>query len=150
VPSSDFDFLQEPWLIDNVLYRDGESSFLGEHSGIVKHMGGIVNTDVCVFTPPAPRERFRGMSLRLLQPATDEWSIYWINDTSVELSTPVRGRFDGNEGAFFSTTRSRGSTVMWRFQWLRTDTPTPHWNQAYSEDDGKSWTVDWTMDFRRP
>jgi len=149
VPATDFDFLLGPWLIDNVRRRGEVESFLGEGSGITKHMGGLVNTDVTTFRPPPPGSSFTGMSLRLLDPATDEWSIYWINDSTVQLSDPVRGRFDGNAGEFRSPPTS-DDPQLWRFLWTGTDTATPHWEQDYSEDGGATWTVDWTMDFRRP
>jgi hypothetical protein len=150
VPADDFDFLQGPWTIENVLYRNGvESRFRGEHSGITKHMGGIVNTDVTSFTPPAPATPFRGMSLRLLDPSSDEWSIYWINDTSVSLSSAVHGAFRGNEGTFLSRDEDEEDPTLWRFLWQRIDTDEPHWEQGYSKDAGATWTVDWTMDFRR-
>ena len=40
--------------------------------------------------------------------------------------------------------------MTWRFLWTAIDTPTPHWEQGFSDDGGATWTVDWTMDFRRP
>ena len=101
MPADDFDFLRDRWLVDNVQYRDGsETRFPGEHSGIVKHMGGLVNTDVSTFFASDSDDAFRGMSLRLLDPATDEWSIYWINDRTVQLSSPVSGSFADGTGTF--------------------------------------------------
>jgi hypothetical protein len=149
VPVTDFDFLQDPWVIANVLFRDGvESRFEGDHSGVVKHLGGFVNTDVTHFRPPAPSAAFSGMSLRLLDPVRECWSIYWIG-TGITLSDPVHGVFDGARGEF-SSAPERGSDTIWRFLWTEVDTPRPHWEQGYSKDGGDSWVVDWTMDFRRP
>ena len=37
----------------------------------------------------------------------------------------------------------------WRVQWTRTDTPSPRWEQAFSEDGGASWETNWEMDFAR-
>jgi YVTN family beta-propeller protein len=148
MPATDFDFLQGRWTIDNVLYRDGvETEFPGEHFGVVKHLGGLANTDECHFEPPAPRHPFRGMSLRLLDPASEEWSIYWINDTTVQLSEPVRGAFSGAVGTFHGPADPADGRE-WRFIWTGVDTETPHWEQGFSTDGGASWTTDWTMDFR--
>ncbi len=151
MPADDFDFLLDPWHVDNVQYRDGvEKRFPGEHSGIVKHMGGIVNTDVTTFLSPGSSEPFRGMSVRLLDPVTDEWSIYWIDDRTVSLSSPVTGSFTGATGTFTARDEEGEAPGLWRFLWTAIDTATPHWEQGFSEDDGATWTVDWTMDFRRP
>ena len=150
MPTDDFDFLCDPWLIDNVQYRAGvETRFRGEHSGIVKHMGGAVNTDVSTFFAAASGDVFRGMSLRLLDPRTDEWSIYWIDESSVRLSSPVVGSFTGTTGTFTARDEERDGALC-RFLWTAVDTPTPRWEQGFSEDGGSTWTVDWTMDFRRP
>jgi hypothetical protein len=29
------------------------------------------------------------------------------------------------------------------------DTPTPRWEQAFSEDGGETWETNWVMDFAR-
>lgn len=150
MPADDFDFLQGPWTIENVLCRDGVAwRFPGEHFGLQKHMGGIVNTDVCHFTPPAPRPPFRGMSVRLLSASTGQWSIYWISDTTVDLSDPVRGTFADGVGTFFSDVDSVDGTVC-RFLWTDIDGPHPHWKESRSADGGTTWTTAWTMDFSRP
>jgi hypothetical protein len=36
-----------------------------------------------------------------------------------------------------------------QFVWSRVTTPTPRWEQAFSDDDGKTWETNWTMDFTR-
>ncbi len=147
VPPTDFDFLQGRWAIDNVITRSGvQTRFPGEHFGVVKHLGGFVNTDECRFAPPAPRAPFSGMSLRLLDPATDEWSIYWIDDATVSLSPPVRGSFDGDAGTFRGAPDPE-TGMEWRFLWTAVSTTTPRWEQGWSTDGGVSWTRDWTMAF---
>ena len=42
-----------------------------------------------------------------------------------------------------------GRPVKLRFLWLDTETATPRWEQAMSEDRGQSWETNWTMDFER-
>ena len=62
---------------------------------------------------------------------------------------PVIGRFTGGIGSFFAEDMLEGRPVKLRFLWLGTDSQTPRWEQALSEDDGASWETNWTMDFER-
>src|SRR5690242_271807 len=42
---------------------------------------------------------FRGISLRLLDPSTQEWSIYWVNSRDGQLQLPpVVGHFEDGVG----------------------------------------------------
>jgi hypothetical protein len=36
-----------------------------------------------------------------------------------------------------------------RFLWTRTDTESPRWEQAFSDDGGRTWETNWEMDFTR-
>lgn len=40
-------------------------------------------------------------------------------------------------------------TVLVRFAWSRVDTPSPRWEQAFSEDGGKTWETNRIADFTR-
>jgi quinol monooxygenase YgiN len=37
-----------------------------------------------------------------------------------------------------------------RFRWTRLTSGSPRWEQAFSDDGGKSWEINWTMDFPKP
>ena len=34
-------------------------------------------------------------------------------------------------------------------RWSGVTTPTPRWEQAFSEDAGTTWETNWVMDFKR-
>ena len=42
---------------------------------------------------------------------------------------------------------STGRPIRVRFTWSRVTTPTPRWEQAFSDDDGETWETNWVMDF---
>ena len=52
-------------------------------------------------------------------------------------------------GTFTAVDTSGDRPVHVRFLWLKTDTPTPRWEQAMSIDGGETWETNWTMDFER-
>ena len=48
-----------------------------------------------------------------------------------------------------ATTRSSGRPIRVRFTWSRVTTPTPRWEQAFSDDGGETWETNWVNDFTR-
>jgi hypothetical protein len=91
-----------------------------------------------------------GAALRLLNPQTGEWSIYWIGKANPVMDTsPVVGRFDGGRGVFETPDEWNGQSILTRFIWSDVTRPEPHWEQAFSTDDGKTWETNWVMDYTR-
>ena len=59
----------------------------------------------------------------------------------------MKGRFEDGVGTFYSDSTLDGKPIKVRFIWSGEATGKPHWEQAYSEDGGKTWAVNWIMDF---
>ena len=93
---------------------------------------------------------FEGMSLRLFNPTTKLWSIYWADNNEVALQIPQIGSFDGATGEFFARDIFDGKSIIVKFNWDATDENSPIWSQAFSADDGKTWEWNWYMYFERP
>jgi len=94
-----------------------------------------------------PAKGFTGMTLRLYDPATELWSIYWSDTWSHRLFPPTVGRFDGPVGTFFGDDVEGGVPVKVRFLWTRETDPV--WEQAMSADGGETWERNWVMRFAR-
>lgn len=109
-------------------------------------MGGTVSIDETDF----PDWGFKGMSLRLYDPAQDRWTIFWINSTDGAMQPPVSGRFVDGKGVFEGDDFDGGQPIRVRFEWAGTETPGPQWSQAFSYDGGENWETNWVMQFRRP
>lgn len=92
---------------------------------------------------------FRGMTLRLFQPSTQRWSIYWASDRDGVLQPPVIGRFADGVGTFFGRDEHRGTPVLARFVWSQISARGAHWAQAFSTDEGKTWEENWRMQMTR-
>ena len=90
-----------------------------------------------------------GLTLRLYNPTTHEWRLYWANSKVGIMDPPQVGRFSNGTGEFYATDTYEGRTVLVRFVWTKTDTASPHFEQAYSEDGGKTWEVNWITDQTR-
>ena len=108
---------------------------------------GAANVDEVVL----PGFGFRGVSLRLQNPVTQDWSIYWVNSRNGELAMPpVVGRFDEHGvGEFFSDEEFDGRQIRVRYRWSEITETTARWEQAFSTDGGETWETNWVADFNR-
>lgn len=84
-----------------------------------------------------------GMTLRLYSPTSHQWSLYWANQKNGRFDIPTVGEFKDGRGEFFDQEPFEGRMILVRYQWTNTTTKTPHFEQAYSTDGGKTWEVNW-------
>ena len=93
---------------------------------------------------------FVGVTFRFYDPESGQWSIYW-SDTRypARLDPPVIGSFSDEVGVFEADDTFEGRPIRVRYTWSEVTTPTPHWEQAFSEDGGTTWETNWVADFTR-
>jgi len=150
----DFDWLVGDW---RVKHRRLKERLAGSHEWVEfagtcsmrQLMNGWGNVDDNFLDIPGGA--YRAAGLRSYDPASGQWAIWWLDGRTPfgELDPPVKGRFENGVGNFFSRDTLRGKTVLVRFTWSRITPKSAHWEQAFSADDGKTWEVNWTMEFER-
>jgi hypothetical protein len=96
-----------------------------------------------------PSGTYRAMGLRALDASTGLWSIWWVDGRTTVMDPPVRGGFKDGVGTFVGDDTLRGKPILMRFEWSKIAKDSAHWEQAFSPDKGKSWEVNWRMDFTR-
>ncbi|MEV5972454.1 hypothetical protein [Streptomyces sp. NPDC051921] len=146
-----FDFLEGGWTVRNRRLADfldpdsGWEEFDGHTTGLL-FRDGRAHVDEIVF----PAKGFSGLTLRLYEPETDEWTLNWSNSRTGRLEPPVRGRFgpDGT-GEFFGDDHYGGRPVRVRFRWSGIGPETARWEQAFAPAGTERWVVNWVMDFSR-
>lgn len=149
---SDFDFFVGKWKIRNRKLRErltncadwDEFDAIGECRLI---LNGFGNTDT--FKTDLGDEHFEGMTLRLFDPNTHLWSIYWASTSNVVLDVPQVGSFDGTKGGFLAKDVWNGTPVIVKFIWDKTNEDAPVWSQAFSADAGETWEWNWFMHMSR-
>jgi len=92
---------------------------------------------------------FEGMTLRLFNPKTKLWSIYWADSNVVVLDVPQVGSFENKIGRFYAKDVFEGKEIIVKFKWDATDPDVPVWSQAFSADNGATWEWNWYMTFER-
>ncbi len=90
----------------------------------------------------------QGLALRLYNPESRQWSIYWANGADGILEqNPMVGQFDSNgRGEFYNQQVYEGRAIYARFLWSGVATNSPHFEQAFSNDGGKTWETNWITD----
>lgn len=83
--------------------------------------------------------------VRLYDTNTKQWAIYDANNP-MSISPPVVGSFSNGLGIFIGDDLIDDQPVKVRFTWT-CDFIHPRYQQEFSNDDGKSWEVDWQMTF---
>jgi hypothetical protein len=110
-------------------------------------LGGLGNTDAFEAAGDVP---FDGVTLRLFDPATRTWRIWWASTSRPgRLDPPMEGRFDGDHGVFFGEDTIDGTPVNVRFDWYVDGPDRASWTQSMSVDGGASWIENFTMRFER-
>lgn len=150
----DFDFLFGRWTIHNRklanTLRPGSTDWIeftaeGEARPI---LAGLGNIDSFIATD-RPGGGYEGMTLRLFDPQTDLWRIWWASTaTPGRLHPPMEGRFVDGHGIFFCDDVLEGRPIQVRFDWTP-GAQSARWEQAFSYDGGRTWETNWIMSFTR-
>jgi hypothetical protein len=96
-----------------------------------------------------PGDHIEGLSLRLYNPKSHTWSIYWANSRDGAVGTPMVGRFAGGRGEFYGDDSLDGSPVFVRFIFSGISPTSYRLEQAFSGNGGKTWEPNWTASFTR-
>ena len=148
----DFDFYEGKWKLHNRklktrLNNCTEWTEFESTQEMYRVLNGIGNIDNYLATFDGVP--FEGMSVRLFNPKTKLWSIYWADSIEGKLDPPVVGSFENNVAHFFTKSILKDKKIVVVFRWDVRDKEKPIWSQAFSADDGKTWEWNWYMYFTR-
>jgi hypothetical protein len=90
-----------------------------------------------------PAGHFEGLSLRLYNPETHQWSLNFANLSSGILSQPTIGEFKNGRGEFFDQETLNGRAIFVRFVISDITQNSCRFEQSFSDDGGKTWEVNW-------
>ena len=98
----------------------------------------------------SPAGPIEGLTLRLYNPQSRQWSIYWANSKNGSMDpSPQVGQFKNGRGEFYGQDMLDGKLIYVRFVWTKTNSDSPHFEQSYSNDGGTTWEVNWITDQTR-
>jgi hypothetical protein len=90
-----------------------------------------------------PAGHIEALSLRLYNPDARQWSLNFANSRVGTVGPPTIGEFKNGRGEFYDQETLNGRSILVRFI-ISDVTPTSvRFEQAFSDDGGKNWEVNW-------
>lgn len=149
----DWAWLEGNWKVEHRrlrrrLVRDNHWDRFAGTSAVWMTLGGLGTIDDNILHLPGGD--YRAVGIRAYDPASDRWSIWWLDGRNpTRIDPPVTGRFHGDSGTFSGSDLFEGRPIDVRFRWRGIRSSRPHWQQSFSPDDGASWEMNWENFFTR-
>jgi hypothetical protein len=149
---NDFDYLVGNWKIKNRTLKEplagnDEWQEFDATQELRPVLLGLGNVDI--FRTDLDGKPFEGLTVRLFDPKTRLWTIYWADSNAMKLDDGKAGSFSGDEGDFFGPEVVAGQQVIVRFHWNKRDPNAPIYSRAFSTDAGRTWEWNWCSNFSR-
>ena len=87
--------------------------------------------------------RIEGMSVRLYNPESRQWSLNFANVKGGVMTTPTIGEFKNGRGEFYNQETLNGRAIFVRFIISDITPDSCRFEQSFSADGGKTWEVNW-------
>ncbi|MCL1634818.1 DUF1579 domain-containing protein [Luteimonas sp. SX5] len=147
---NDFDYLVGNWNIRNRTLKEplAGSDEWDEFDATQEFrliLLGLGNFDI--FHAEFDGKPFEGLTVRLFDPQTRLWTIYWADSDAVKLDDGKVGSFDGDIGEFFGREVVAGKDAIVKFHWDKRNPKAPIYSRAFSADEGRTWEWNWYSKF---
>jgi len=97
-----------------------------------------------------PAGRIEGLGLRLYKPEAHQWSLNWASSIDGEFQQPpMIGQFVSGRGEFVGHEVFSGKSILTRNTFSDISPAFARFEQAFSDDGGRSWETNWIMTFTR-
>ena len=143
----DFDFLFGSWRIHNRRLADDRSwQEFDAYSEAYPILGKLGNVQTYSAPEFPGRPGYQGYALRLFDPDTRLWRIWWASTVGRgRLDPPVLGGFRDGVGQFDGEDVVDGRAVNVRFLWTEITQNSARWEQSFSYDGGQTFVANWIM-----
>ena len=144
---TDFDYLVGKWTMKNkhLNSRLNNCKEWTEFESTVENVKGLLGMgDFDIVHSNNNGKAYEGRTIRIFDPATRLWRLYWIDSNGGPIDPPVVGSFSNGIGLFFCKDFQVGRPVIVVFRWDKTNPDQPVWSQAFSDDNGKTWEWNFT------
>jgi hypothetical protein len=97
----------------------------------------------------SPAGKVELLSLRWYTPDAHQWNLDFATPNNGVLGVPSVGEFKAGRGDFYDYEEIKGKYVMVRFSIWAISKDTAQSEQAFSDDGGKTWEVNWINKYTR-
>ena len=88
-----------------------------------------------------PAGHWEGANLFLYNPTAEQWSQTFANSRQGQLQPPMIGSFKDGVGELYAQDTFKGRSIMVRATWSNIVKDSHHYQEAYSDDGGRTWHV---------
>jgi hypothetical protein len=97
----------------------------------------------------SPAGHLEGLTLRLYNPQSRQWSLSWANANDGTLGQPMFGEFNDGRGEFYDQEPFKGRAILVRQIYSDIASDSYHFEQAFSDDGGRTWEPNWVATLTR-
>lgn len=116
-------------------------------SVVRKVWGGRAN--IVELEVDGPKGHLEGLNLRLYNPQSRQWSLNFANSQVGVIGVPTVGEFRNGRGEFYDQETVNGRVILARNILSEITVNSCHFEQAFSDDGGKTWETNWIADDTR-
>jgi hypothetical protein len=147
----DFDFNFGKWRAHIQILAQplsGSNTWIKQEGTVTVHKIWDGKASVEELELDGPGFHFEGGTLYLYNPQSHQWSENGINATGT-LGVPVIGEFKNGRGELYSQEVHNGRTILVRVVWSEIKPDSHRFEQAFSDDGGKTWETNLIADAER-
>ena len=80
-----------------------------------------------------------GLMLYTYNPQSHQWYVYFANSKDGKVGLPNVGEFRNGRGEFFVQDTLNGKSLLNRYVWSQIASSSPHFEESWSSDGGRTW-----------
>jgi len=80
-----------------------------------------------------------GLMLYTYNPQSHQWYVYFANRKDGKVGLPNVGEFRNGQGEFFVQDTLNGKSLLNRYVWSQIASSSPHFEESWSSDGGRTW-----------
>ncbi len=152
--SHDFDFMIGTWKVwvkRLVKPLTGSTTWV-EFEGrdvVTKVWDGKANLSEFTVHNAENKSSIQGVTLRLYNPKSRQWHLYWGNSANGTIGVPTVGQFTNGRGEFYDQEEWEGRMIFVRYVWSDITPTSAKFEQSFSIDGGKTWEPNWISTITR-
>ena len=90
-----------------------------------------------------------GLMLYTYNPQSHQWYVYFANSKDGKVGLPNVGEFRHGRGEFFVQDTLNGKSLLNRYVWSQIASSSPHFEESWSSDGGRTWELVRIVDLAR-
>ncbi|MFL6300682.1 MAG: hypothetical protein ACJ71N_08770 [Terriglobales bacterium] len=105
--------------------------------------------NIAEYKADGPAGHMELIALRTYNPEAHQWNVNFATPNVGTFGVPCVGEFKNGRGEFYDQEQLNGKYIMVRFSIWKTGPDSAQSEQAFSEDGGKTWEVNWINKYKR-